>query len=101
MRHSEAERVLRTAGERCGIRFTMSHWPVGAAAVAVAGGPLPGETRAAGRQADAVLLGAVGAPALEHAPRHPKPEAGLLPLLPLPAGYANFRPGAVLSSPAD
>ena len=77
---AEAERVLRVVGERCGIRLTMSHWPVGAAAVAVAGDPLPGETRAAARQADAVLLGAVGAPALEHAPRHLKPETGLLAL---------------------
>src|SRR3989441_12339230 len=45
---AEAERVLRTAGERCGIRFTMSHWPVGAAAGAGSGEPPPGETRGAG-----------------------------------------------------
>src|SRR3989449_2720552 len=98
---AEAERVLRTAGERCGIRFTMSHWPVGAAAVAVAGDPLPGETRAAVRQADAVLLGAGGAPALEHPPRHLKPEAGLLALRALLGVYANLRPVAVLASLAD
>jgi 3-isopropylmalate dehydrogenase len=98
---AEAERVLRVVGERCGIRFTMSHCPVGAAAVAVAGDPLPGETRAAVRQADAVLLGAVGAPALEHAPRHLKPETGLLALRALLGVYANLRPVAVLASLAD
>ena len=31
---AEAERVLRAAGQRFGIAFTLSHFPVGAAAVA-------------------------------------------------------------------
>ena len=75
---AEAERVLRAAGQRFDVSFTMSHVPIGAAGVASAGDPLPEETRAAVRRANAVLLGAVGAPGLEHAPRHLKPETGRL-----------------------
>jgi len=46
---AEAERVLRAAGQRFGITFTLSHFPVGATGVAAAGDPLPEETRAAVR----------------------------------------------------
>src|SRR5438128_12210226 len=79
----------------------MSHFPIGAAGVASAGDPLPEETRAAVRRANAVLLGAVGAPGLEHAPRHLKPETGLLGLRALLGVYANLRPVAVLASLVD
>src|SRR3989441_4818059 len=89
------------AGERFGIRFTMAHWPVGAAAVAVAGDPLPEGAGAGVRRRNAVLVGAVGSPALEPAPRHLKPEAGLLALRALLGVYANLRPVAVLASLAD
>src|SRR5437764_3858832 len=98
---AEAERVLRAAGQRFGITFTLSHLPVGAAAVAAAGDPLPEETRAAVRRANAVLLGAVGAPGLEHAPRHLKPETGLLALRALLGVYANLRPVTVLAPLVD
>jgi len=98
---AEAERVLRAAGQRFGIQFTLSHFPVGAAAVAAAGDPLPEETRAAVRRANAVLLGAVGAPGLEHAPRHLKPETGLLALRALLGVYANLRPVTVLAPLVD
>ena len=98
---AEAERVLRAAGQRFGITFTLSHFPVGAAAVEAAGDPLPEETRAAVRRASAVLLGAVGAPGLEHAPRHLKPETGLLALRALLGVYANLRPVTVLAPLVD
>jgi len=92
---AEAVRVLQATGERCGIRFAVSHYPVGAAAVAAAGDPLPAETRAAVVNADAVLLGAVGDPSLDNAPRHLRPESGLLALRALLGVYANLRPVAV------
>src|SRR2546430_6673311 len=57
---AEAERVLRAAGQRFGIQFTLSHFPVGAAAVAAAGDPLPGETPAAVPRANPVPLRAGG-----------------------------------------
>src|SRR5207302_5551148 len=62
----EAVRVLQAAAERFGLQFALSHHAVGAAGVAAAGDPLPAETRAAVVQADAVLLGAVGDPSLDH-----------------------------------
>ena len=98
---AEAERVLRAAGQRFDVSFTMSHVPIGAAGVASAGDPLPEETRAAVRRANAVLLGAVGAPGLEHAPRHLKPETGLLALRALLGVYANLRPVTVLAPLVD
>ena len=98
---AEAERVLRAAGQRFDVSFTMSHFPIGAAGVASAGDPLPEETRAAVRRANAVLLGAVGAPGLEHAPRHLKPETGLLALRALLGVYANLRPVTVLAPLVD
>src|SRR5256885_5559150 len=98
---AEAERVLQAAGQRFGITLTLTHFPVGAAGVAAVGDPLPEETRAAVQRANAVLLGAVGAPGLEHAPRHLKPETGLLGLRALLGVYANLRPVAVLASLVD
>src|SRR2546425_11611858 len=98
---AEAERVLRAAGTRFGIQLTTPHFPVGAAGVAAAGDPLPDETRAAGRHADAVLLGAVGDPALDRAPPHLKPETGLLALRALLGVYAHPRPVAPFPPPAD
>ena len=92
---AEAVRVLQATAEHFGIRFALSHFPVGAAAVAAAGDPLPPDTRAGVVNADAVLLGAVGDPALDHAPRHLRPESGLLALRALLGVYANLRPVAV------
>src|SRR5437773_11774177 len=75
---AQAERALEAAGERFGIEFTLRRFPLGAAGVAAAGGPFPGGTRAAVARGDAVLLGAVGDPPLGPAPRHLRPEVGLL-----------------------
>ena len=94
----EAVRVLQAAGERFGLEFALSQFPVGAAGVAAAGDPLPPETRDAVVKADAVLLGAVGDPSLDHAPRKLRPETGLLALRSLLAVYANLRP--VTTNPA-
>jgi len=94
----EAVRVLQAAGERFGLRFALNTYAVGAAGVAAAGDPLPAETRAAVVKADAVLLGAVGDPSLDHAPRALRPESGLLALRSLLGVYANLRP--VTANPA-
>ena len=94
----EAVRVLQAAGERFGLQFALTQHAVGAAGVAAAGDPLPAETRAAVVRADAVLLGAVGDPSLDHAPRALRPESGLLALRQLLGVYANLRP--VTTNPA-
>jgi 3-isopropylmalate dehydrogenase len=64
--------------------------PFGGAAIDLTGQPLPAETLAACRAADAVLLGAVGGPKWDHA--SPRPEAGLLGLRKELDVYANLRP---------
>src|SRR6267378_2560993 len=79
----------------------MRRFPIGAAGVAAAGDPFPEETRAAVVRADAVLLGAVGDPAHDHAPRHLRPESGLLALRAQLGVYANLRPVTVLPALVD
>jgi len=92
---AQAVRALEAVGERFDLRFTFTTFPVGAAAVAAANDPLPPATRAAVTHSDAVLLGAVGDPALDGAPRELRPETGLLALRKLLKVYANLRPVAV------
>src|SRR5213593_915311 len=92
---AQATRVLEAVAERFEIRFATDAYPVGAAAVRAANTPLPPETRAAVLRSDAVLLGAVGDPALDSAPRELRPETGLLALRKLLNVYANLRPVAV------
>lgn len=98
---AEAVRVLQAAAERFDVRLTLESYAVGATAVASTGSPLPAETRAAVVKADAVLLGAVGDPSLDNAPRELKPETGLLALRALLAVYANLRPVAIHPALAD
>lgn len=92
---AQAVRVLEAVGERFDLRFALETFPIGAAAVRVANNPLPSETRAAVVKSDAVLLGAVGDPSLDGAPRALRPETGLLALRKLLNVYANLRPVAV------
>lgn len=92
---AQAVRVLEAVSERFDVRFAVATLPVGAAGVAAANDPLPAETRAAVTSSAAVLLGAVGDPSLDGAPRELRPETGLLALRKLLNVYANLRPVAV------
>jgi 3-isopropylmalate dehydrogenase len=92
---AEAVRVLRAVADLFGHRLDLAEYPVGAAGVAEAGSSLPARTRDGVREADAVLLGAVGHPDLASAEGERRPEAGLLALRKLLGVYANLRPVAV------
>ena len=92
---AQAVRVLEAVAERFDLCFDFATHPIGAAGVAIANDPLPPATRRAVVQSDAVLLGAVGDPALDTAPRELRPETGLLALRKLLKVYANLRPVAV------
>lgn len=81
---AEAIRVLDALG------IEHSEHPFGGSAILAQGTPLPEETLAACRDADAVLLGAVGLPDLEGKPV--RPEQGLLELRKELGVYANLRP---------
>ena len=90
----EAVRALQAVGEVFGYRFDMAEYPIGAAALAGEGDPLPPRTRHAVLESDGVLLGAVGDPAYAGSPAR-SPEAGLLALRRLLGVYANLRPVVV------
>lgn len=81
---AEAIRVLDELG------IAHSEHAFGGGAILDEGTPLPEETLAACREADAVLLGAVGLPELEGQPV--RPEQGLLALRKELGVYANLRP---------
>jgi 3-isopropylmalate dehydrogenase len=89
---AEALKVLRAAADLFGYGIDAREYAVGAAGVAESGDSLPERTRAAVPEADAVLLGAVGDPALAAAEGRRRPEAGLLALRKLLGAYANLRP---------
>jgi len=81
---AEAIRVLDALG------IDHSEHAFGGNAILAQGTPLPDETLAACREANAVLLGAVGLPELEGKPV--RPEQGLLGLRKELGVYANLRP---------
>src|SRR3954453_9341243 len=73
--------------------FEFSEHPIGGAAIDASGTALPDETLAACREADAVLLGAVGGPKWDTTdPSAPRPEQGLLGIREGLGLYANLRP---------
>jgi 3-isopropylmalate dehydrogenase len=65
---------------------------VGATAIASYGTPLPDDTLALARSADAILFGAVGGPGFEHLAPDKRPEASILGLRKAFGLYANVRP---------
>jgi 3-isopropylmalate dehydrogenase len=93
--------VLAAVTRRFRLDLLLTQHPMGAAGVAAHGDPFPQATRSAVLQADAVLLGAVGDPSLDGAPRHLRPETGLLALRAALGVYANLRPVSIHPALAD
>ncbi len=90
--------VLRAALAWQGVRLETTEGLAGGCAIDAAGEPLPAETLALCRGADAVLLGAVGGPQWENLPMDQRPEKGLLGLRTGLGLFANLRP-ALLFAP--
>ena len=88
----EAVLMLRAVADTYGHEFSFDEQLIGGAAIADAGTPLPPRTLDACLQSDAVLLGAVGAPAYDSLPPAQRPEAGLLTLRRALGAFANLRP---------
>lgn len=97
----EAVRILRAVAEFQGYRFRFEERPIGGAAIREFGTPLPEATLQACLAADAVLLGAVGAPEFDSLPPQGRPEAGLLALRRALGGYANLRPAFAYTALAE
>ncbi|WBA43130.1 3-isopropylmalate dehydrogenase [Hymenobacter canadensis] len=89
----QAVKVLEAVAERFDHHFALSSHLMGACAIEATGTPLPNETLAACRAADAVLLGAIGDPKYDHDPSAKvRPEQGLLRLRKELGLFANIRP---------
>lgn len=85
-------RVLDAVADVADHRVRSQSWPVGWAALAETGTPLPDETLAACLAADAILLGAVGDPHADDLPPSERPVSGLLRLRRELGCFANLRP---------
>jgi 3-isopropylmalate dehydrogenase len=89
---AEAVKLLDCLRRDFGLRIEMEQALVGGAAIDVSGHPLPEKTLALAKQADAVLLGAVGGAKWEMLDISVRPEKGLLGLRKELNLFANLRP---------
>lgn len=87
-----AEGVLTAIGAKFGHDFQMERHLIGGIAIDETGDPLPESTVAACRNADAILLGAVGGPKWDDPNAKTRPEAGLLRIRKELGLFANLRP---------
>ncbi|HEY7520693.1 MAG TPA: 3-isopropylmalate dehydrogenase [Methylomirabilota bacterium] len=88
----EAVRVLETVARRTKVTFRFERALCGGAAIDATGSPLPDESLALCRRADAILFGAVGGPQWDGLPQEQRPERGLLRLRKELDLFANLRP---------
>ncbi|MCM3765089.1 3-isopropylmalate dehydrogenase [Neobacillus niacini] len=89
---SSAKEVLTAIAEEYNHSFSFESHEIGGAAIDQYGTPLPATTVDACKQADAVLLGAVGGPKWDQNPSHLRPERGLLGIRKALDLFANLRP---------
>jgi 3-isopropylmalate dehydrogenase len=80
---------------------TVDHALVGGAAYAATGHPLPPETLAQAKAADAILFGAVGDPRFDAVDRHLRPEQAILGLRAELGLFANLRPAKLFPGMED
>lgn len=85
---AQAVRVLNSLD----LKFEMEEALLGGGAVDATGSPYPEATQKLAREADAVLLGAVGGPQWDSLPREKRPERGLLGIRKDLNLFANLRP---------
>ena len=88
--------VLEAIAKKTGFDYEIDRRPFGGAGIDVAGHPLPAETLKASREADAILLAAIGSPQYDEAAV--RPEQGLLALRKELNLYANIRPVKIFES---
>ena len=88
--------VLEALAEKTGFDYEIDRRPFGGAGIDVTGHPLPEATLKAAREADAILLAAIGGPQYDNATV--RPEQGLLALRKELNLYANIRPVKIFDS---
>jgi 3-isopropylmalate dehydrogenase len=89
---NEAVKVLQSVGKIFDCQFMLKYGLVGGAAMEATGEPLPESTLEMCSAADAVLLGAVGAPKFDDPQAKIRPEQALLGLRKELGLFANLRP---------
>jgi 3-isopropylmalate dehydrogenase len=89
---AEAVKLLAALKQSGDLAVELEHAHVGGAGLDASRSPLPESTLALARDADAVLLGAVGGPKWDSVERHLRPEQGLLNLRAALGVFANLRP---------
>jgi 3-isopropylmalate dehydrogenase len=92
---AEALKVLAAVEDRFGVRLTLETLTIGGEALDRFGVPVRDEEIVACRNADAILLGAVGGPQWDSVEPALRPERGLLQLRKALGLFANLRPVAV------
>lgn len=92
---AQAVRVLHHVAARGNHDLRFEEGLIGGVAIDHTGDPLPERTRDLVKDADAVLLGALGGPRWSDPSAHLRPEQGLLGLRALLGVYANIRPVTV------
>ena len=85
---AEAVRVLKALD----LKIEMEEALLGGCAVDATGDPYPEATQKLAREADAVLLGAIGGPKWDNYPREQRPERGILRIRKDLNLFANLRP---------
>jgi len=98
---NEAVKVLQATGARFGHEFELDYGLVGGIAIDDTGEALPGKTLEMCRNAQAVLLGAVGGPKWDDPQATVRPEDGLLELRKSLGLFANLRPVKVFPMLVD
>lgn len=98
---AEAVKVLNMLRDEHGLKVELEEGLVGGAGYDAHGKPLPDETLALARTADAVLLGAVGGPKWESLEIAVRPEKGLLGLRAELELFSNLRPAILYKQLAD
>lgn len=94
---AEAVRVLKALD----LKMEFEEALVGGCAVDATGDPLPEASQKLVREADAILLGAVGGPKWDANPREQRPERGLLRIRKDLNLFANFRPAILYAELAN
>jgi 3-isopropylmalate dehydrogenase len=93
--------VLEKIATKFGHTLELSDALIGGVAIHKTGSPLPDETLQKAMDADAVLLGAVGAPEFDNNPPNLRPERGLLGIRKALEVFANLRPVKMWPSLVD
>ncbi|MEL0136410.1 MAG: 3-isopropylmalate dehydrogenase [Halieaceae bacterium] len=88
----QARRVLSVVDSQHKLGFSFNDARIGGVAIDHEGAPYPESTRVLARQADAILLGAVGGPRWDSLPASERPERGLLAIRSDLDLFCNLRP---------